>query len=123
MSFGAPIVALLRFYGGASGRMMRRRACRLIGGVRFRNLSYGSWLSSDGRLALVLMAAGTDDHQWELYVTQRGAGWVAEVPVQPNDSGFLCSICLLGRLTFAHPDFAVAVMEWRLANPSPEGSS
>jgi hypothetical protein len=75
---------------------MRRRS---IGGVWFRCLSPGSWLSADGRLAIVHMLAGTPQAQWELYWTQHALS-ETEIPEDPDDTDFLCGDFLCGSIDF-----------------------
>lgn len=77
-------------------RTKRRR----IGGVWFRCLSPGSWLSDDGRLALVLMMKGTPYEQWELYLTEVGTGNSDKVPDDPDSAAFLCDDFVCYSITF-----------------------
>jgi hypothetical protein len=81
---------------------VKRRGHRRIGGVMFECLTYGSWLSLDGRLALVLMMDGHPDRQWELYLTRVGTGHADKVPESPGnlDTDFLCDDFVCGSLDF-----------------------
>ena len=66
-------------------------ARRNIGGVWFRCLTPGNWLSEDGTLAALHMCAWSRDSQWELYLTQLAKGAVRRIPRDPDTVEFLCA--------------------------------
>ena len=76
------------------------RPHRQIAGVLFTCLSAGSWLSEDGKLAIVHMMTGTPHDQWELFVTALGKGDVKSVPDEPDDMNFLCADLVCASIDF-----------------------
>jgi hypothetical protein len=68
----------------------------------FECLSPGSWVSDDSRLALVHMMAGTAHEQWELYLTKLGDAKIdaEDLPVDLDDTDFLCSQFICGSIDF-----------------------
>lgn len=77
-----------------------RHARRRVGGVWFRCLSPGAWLSDDGRLSIVRMMSGTLHEQWELHLTKIGTGVADELPDDPDTAEFLCDDFVCGSLDF-----------------------
>lgn len=80
---------------------MGKQARRRLGSVVFICLMPGTWMSEDGKLAIIHMMQGTEHEQWELYVTQLGEGKVDDFPNDSNDTDFLCGDFVCGSVDFA----------------------
>lgn len=98
---------------------MRRRK---IGGIWFRCLSPGSWLSESGQLSIVHMMAGTPHEQWELHLTTIGTGRSQEIPADPDSADFLCDDFVCGSVDFGGHALAEDVRKHaqRRASNAPE---
>jgi hypothetical protein len=88
-------------------------ARRRLGGVWFRCLSPGTWLSEDGTIAAVHMMAGTSHEQWELYLTRLAKGQVRRAPRNPDAVEFLCADHWCSAFTFGELSSDVAQLaDW-----------
>jgi hypothetical protein len=75
-------------------RVGRRR----IGGVMFRCLSPGSWVSDDHRIAILHMMEGTPHEGWELYQTRLATDGVDSD--DPDDTDWQCGAHICGAISF-----------------------
>lgn len=77
------------------------RARRRLGGIWFRCLSPGTWLSESGTIAAVHMLAGTRQAMWELYLTSLAKGQARRVPRNPDTVEFLLADHWCSAFTFS----------------------
>lgn len=86
---------------------------RNIGGVWFRCLTPGNWLSEDGTMAAMHMCAWSRDSQWELYLTQLAKGEVRRTPRDPDNVEFLCADLWCSAFTFGElPSDIAKLANW-----------
>ena len=89
-------------------------ARRNIGGVWFRCLTPGTWLSEQGTLAAMHMMAGTSVAAWELYLTQLAKGAARRLPRDPDTVTFLCADHWCSAYTFGElADDIAKLADWR----------